>query len=309
MHAVRDVGFDVHRAQIFGIVGESGSGKSTMARCVAGLLGMSGGRITLDGKDISGQVERRDRGSVKRMQMVFQSPEATLNPRQTVRTILGKTIKALTPRRRAELTARVEELAELVALSPDLLDRYPGSLSGGQRQRVAIARAFAADPDVVLCDEPVSALDVSVQAAILRLLSDLQRTKEVSYVFISHDLAVVRYLADWIGVMYLGSLVESGPASRVLAPPSHPYTETLFAAMPSVYRSGEPVSPLSTTPAGTATHGAPDTGCPFQHRCPRLAGPQCCSQTPPLQMTADGHAYRCWIEPDTLRRLQRPEPG
>jgi peptide/nickel transport system ATP-binding protein len=305
--AVRDIGFDVHRAQIFGIVGESGSGKSTMARCVAGLLGLTDGRITLDGKDISGQIEQRDRGSIKRIQMVFQSPEATLNPRQTVRKILEKTVKALTPRRHAELAARVEELAEMVALSPELLDRYPDSLSGGQRQRVAIARAFAADPDVVLCDEPVSALDVSVQAAILRLLTDLQQTKKVSYVFISHDLAIVRYLADWVGVMYLGSLVESGPVASVLAPPSHPYTELLFAAMPSMHDARALASRQASVAAGPAAQTAPAIGCPFQESCPRLVGPKCRGETPPLHLTDDGHAYRCWIEPDTLRRLQRPE--
>jgi len=205
VQAVADVSFEVRRAQIFGVVGESGSGKSTMARCVAGLLGLSSGQITLDGQDISRQVEHRERSAIRRIQMVFQSPEATLNPRQTVRRMLTRTVRALTPRRGAALAARVEELAGLVALSPELLDRFPGQLSGGQRQRVAIARAFAADPDVVLCDEPVSALDVSVQAAILRLLTDLQRTKQASYVFISHDLAIVRYLADWIGVMYRAS--------------------------------------------------------------------------------------------------------
>jgi len=306
VQAVADVSYDVHRAQILGIVGESGSGKSTMARCVAGLLGLTGGRLTLDGQDITRQVEQRDRRTVKRVQMVFQSPEATLNPRQTVRTILKRTIKALTPRRGAELAARVTELARLVALSPDLLDRYPGNLSGGQRQRVAIARAFAGDPDIVLCDEPVSALDVSVQAAILRLLTDLQRTKHVSYVFISHDLAIVRYLADWIGVMYRGSLVEYGPAAKVLEPPSHPYTELLFAAMPSIQLEQTSPMPLlaRTDPPSGLTESL--RGCPYQESCPRLLGPECRDQTPPLQETGQGHAYRCWIAPDELRAAQQP---
>ncbi|HWE63633.1 MAG TPA: ABC transporter ATP-binding protein [Chloroflexota bacterium] len=313
VQAVADVSFTLDRGRIFGVVGESGSGKSTLARCVAGLLGLSAGHMTLDGRNISREVEHRTRGEVRRVQMVFQSPEATLNPRQTARGILTRTVRSLTARRGAALAARVEELGRLVALGPDLLDRFPGQLSGGQRQRVAIARAFAGDPDVVLCDEPVSALDVSVQAAILNLLTDLQRTKQVSYVFISHDLAIVRYLADWIGVMYLGRLVEAGPAQRVYAPPSHPYTELLFKAMPQV--SGHAASParaVSAESGATATlprAGSMPAGCPFHPYCPRQLGVLCRTQEPPWQETAEGHAYRCWIPPDELRRAQTHDAG
>jgi peptide/nickel transport system ATP-binding protein len=300
IRAVENVSFAVMRGAIFGLVGESGSGKSTIARCIAGLLALTGGALSLEGHDISRPVEKRARADIKRVNMVFQSPEATLNPRQTVRQILGRTIRALTGRRGGEVRARVEELAALVRLDVELLDSYPGALSGGQRQRVAIARAFAGEPDIVLCDEPVSNLDVSVQAAILNLLADLQARRRVSYVFISHDLAVVRYLADQVGVMYLGSLVEMGPAARVFAPPSHPYTETLFAAMPTLDGPSSPIRAGSTMPSAAAI----PLGCPFHPRCPRFLGKQCATQEPPWQQTAEGHAYRCWIPPDQLTQLQ-----
>jgi len=308
VRAVDDVSLEVERGQIFGLVGESGSGKSTLARCVAGLLALSAGRLTLDGTDISREVEHRDRASVRGVQMVFQSPAATLNPRQAVRQILGRAVRGLTERRGREAEQRVAELAALVGLDPALLDRRPEALSGGQRQRVAIARAFAGDPRVVLCDEPVSNLDVSVQAAVLNLLGDLQQRRQVSYVFISHDLGVVRYLADMVGVMYLGGLVEVGPVGRVFAPPFHPYTETLFAAMPTIDAAGarEMASPLL---AGGGMPSAADipAGCPFHTRCPRSQGEQCRTAVPPWQQTAEGHAYRCWIPPTELAGLQNGE--
>ena len=304
VRAVNDVSFDVGRGQVFGLVGESGSGKSTIARCVAGLLALTGGKLALDGRDISRVVERRDRASIKGVQMVFQSPEATLNPRQTVRQTLGRTVKALTPRRGAALRERVEMLAQLVQIDPSLLDSRPGNLSGGQRQRVAIARAFAGDPEVVLCDEPVSNLDVSVQAAILNLLANLQEYRHVSYVFISHDLAVVRYLADQVGVMYLGSLVEVGPVERVFAPPFHPYTETLFASVQTL--DGTTSSVRATGAMLSASHIP--SGCPFHTRCPRFLGDQCVTREPPWQRTVEGHAYRCWILPDELARDQSRGP-
>jgi peptide/nickel transport system ATP-binding protein len=300
VRAVDGVSFNVGRAEIFGLVGESGSGKSTIARAVAGLLELDAGALTLDGEDITRPVEKRDKTEIKRVQMVFQSPEATLNPRQTVRETLTRTVKALTPRRGAELRARVEELARLVQLDGDLLDSYPSGLSGGQRQRVAIARAFAGDPDVVLCDEPVSNLDVSVQATILTLLADLQQRESVSYVFISHDLAVIRYLADRVGVMYLGSLVEVGSVAEVFSPPFHPYTETLFAAMPTLDGIGVQIRADGTVPSQAAI----PSGCPFHTRCPRFLGQQCVDEVPPWQEAVRGHGYRCWIPPGELAEQQ-----
>jgi peptide/nickel transport system ATP-binding protein len=302
VRAVNDVSFEVQGAEIFGLVGESGSGKSTIARAVSGLIALNGGALTLDGRDISRTVENRERAEIKRVQMVFQSPEATLNPRQTVRQMLTRTVKAMTHRRGGELRERVEELARLVQLDGELLDNYPSGLSGGQRQRVAIARAFAGDPDIVLCDEPVSNLDVSVQATILTLLANLQRQQSVSYVFISHDLGVIRYLADRVGVMYLGSLVDVGPVARVFAPPFHPYTETLFAAMPALGGTRSSIRAEGSMPSATEI----PSGCPFHTRCPRFLGEQCVAHVPPWRETVDGHAYRCWIPPDELIALQSP---
>ncbi len=300
VRAVNDVSLTVRRGEVFGLVGESGSGKSTLARGIAGLLELDEGTMVLEGRDISRPVEQRERAVVKRIQMVFQSPEATLNPRQTVRQMLDRTVKALTARRGAESRERVDELARMVHLDAELLDSYPSGLSGGQRQRAAIARAFAGDPDVVLCDEPVSNLDVSVQATILNLLADLQVRESVSYVFISHDLGVVRYLADRVGVMYLGALVEIGPVERVFAPPFHPYTETLFAAMPTL--DGERTSIRAEGSMPSAAEIPP--GCPFHTRCPRMLGTQCQTEEPPWRQTSSGHAYRCWIPPEDLTRLQ-----
>ena len=300
VRAVNEVSFTVRTGEVFGLVGESGSGKSTLARGIAGLLALDDGTITLDGRDISRPVEQRERALIKRIQMVFQSPEATLNPRQSVRQMLRRTVKALTERRGAALDERVDELARMVHLDAALLDSYPSGLSGGQRQRVAIARAFAGDPDVVLCDEPVSNLDVSVQATILTLLADLQERQSVSYVFISHDLGVVRYLADRVGVMYLGALVEIGPVAKVFAPPFHPYTETLFAAMPSLDGTNVAVRAEGSMPSAAEI----PSGCPFHTHCPRMLGEQCVTQEPPWRETAHGHAYRCWIPPDELTKAQ-----
>ena len=301
VRAVNDVSFVVQRGEVFGLVGESGSGKSTLARGIAGLLELDEGTLVLEGRDISRRVEQRERAVVKRIQMVFQSPEATLNPRQTVRQMLDRTVKAFTAHRGVAARARVEELAGMVRLDPELLDRYPGGLSGGQRQRAAIARAFAGDPDVVLCDEPVSNLDVSVQATILNLLADLQERRAVSYVFISHDLGVVRYLADRVGVMYLGALVEIGPVERVFAPPWHPYTETLFAAMPTLGGERASIRAEGSMPSAAEI----PAGCPFHTRCPRLLGEQCRTQEPPWRQTSGGHAYRCWIPPAELTSIQK----
>ena len=301
VRAVNNVSFTVQQGEIFGLVGESGSGKSTLARTIAGLLALDNGAIALDGHDISRPVEKREQALIKRIQMVFQSPEATLNPRQPVRQMLGRTVKALTDRRGAALRERIDELARMVHLDVTLLDRYPSGLSGGQRQRVAIARAFAGEPDVVLCDEPVSNLDVSVQATILTLLADLQRRQAVSYLFISHDLGVVHYLADRVGVMYLGDLVEVGPVEQVFAPPFHPYTETLLAAMPTLGGARVPVRAEGSMPSAAAI----PPGCPFHTRCPRFLGEQCTTQEPPWRQTTSGHAYRCWIPPDDLANRQK----
>jgi len=321
VRAVQDVSLQVGRGRTFGLVGESGSGKSTLARVVAGLLPASSGQVSLDGSDVTVVAQRRSRQTLQRLQMVFQSPEATLNPSERIGTTLARSVRALGGLRGEALRQRVLALAAAVNIDSTLLESYPRQLSGGQRQRVAIARAFAGDPELVLCDEPASALDVSVQAAILNLLVDIQERQGASYIFISHDLTVVRYLADDIGVMYLGRLVEVGPAERVFAPPFHPYTEMLFAAIPTLdfdrppaatdVTAPPPVGEVQRMPQQAADGPQPVVGevlapggCPFRLRCPRLLGPQC-AEEPPWRETADGHRFLCWIPAETLAADQR----
>jgi peptide/nickel transport system ATP-binding protein len=239
----------------------------------------------------------------RRVQMVFQNAEAALNPRHTVRRMLSRSLQVLGGYGvRALRERRLGELADAVRLAPVDLAARPGALSGGMKQRVAIARAFAGSPELVVCDEPVSDLDVSVQAAILELLRDLQRRSGIAYLFISHDLGVVRYLADRIGVLYLGTLVEQGDAAAVFEPPHHPYTEALLSAVPAL-AFDEPRARIELTgPPPSAS--APPSGCPFHTRCPRYLGPVCRDETPPWQHDGDAHAYRCHIPPDELRAAQ-----
>jgi peptide/nickel transport system ATP-binding protein len=297
--AVDDVSFDIHRGEVFGLVGESGSGKTSLAKCVVGLLSPDAGTIAFADSGHAGGA-----GGADHVQMIFQNPDGALNPRHSVRRILSRSVERLArPRNRADRDARVRDIAQSARLEERHLEVRPAALSGGLKQRVGIARAFAGTPALVLCDEPVSALDVSVQAAILNLLSDLQRDQGVSYLFISHDLAVVRYLADRIGVMYLGQLVEIGPAEAVFAPPHHPYTEALLSAIPSVDDAeGGPVrirlSGQQPSPAD------PPSGCRFHTRCPRAMG-ICRAEAPPWQQNGDGHQYRCHIAPEELGPAQR----
>jgi peptide/nickel transport system ATP-binding protein len=243
LRAVDDVSFEVARGETLALVGESGCGKSTLARLVVGLYEPS-----------AGQVEFRGR----RMQMIFQDPYASLNPRWRVRRIIAEPVRLL------HTAARVEEVLVQVGLSPDDGDKYPHEFSGGQRQRISIARALAGEPDLLVCDEPTSALDVSVQAQILNLMTDLQRRLGLTYVFISHNLAVVSQIADRVGVMYLGRLVELAPAAQLFARPRHPYTRMLLDAVPDLGMSGRPRTPV----AGEVPNPlAPPSGCAFHPRC------------------------------------------
>ena len=294
--ACDDVTFAVGAAEIFGVVGESGSGKTTLARCVAGLTPRDGGNVLFEGAPLAPSVQRRDRSVLRRLQMVFQHPDSTLNPRHTARYVLARAIARLGG------TRRVDELAREVLLEPKHLDLRAPELSGGLKQRVAIGRAFAGSPALVLCDEPVSALDVSVQAGILNLLAELQAAERVSFVFISHDLAVVRYLADRIGVMYLGQLVEIGGADEVFRPPQHPYTEALLSAIPTLDldRPRERIRLLGPVPSLAAL----PSGCRFHPRCPRKLGEICEREQPPLREVGDGHLIRCHITPEELRARQ-----
>ncbi len=300
------VELEAREAETVAIVGESGCGKSTLAKVIMGLEEAADGRVLFEGRDIAHlPVRRRPKSLLARLQMVFQNPFETLNPSHTVGFQLARVLRRFgTIRGRKHARRRVEELLALVKLPPGFADRLPRQLSGGQKQRVAIARALAGAPALVVADEPVSALDVSVQAAIVRLLDELQRRHRTTLLFISHDLALVRYLADQVVVMYLGQVMESGPVTRVFAPPYHPYTEALLAAAPvadpavekrAVILAGDPPSPT-----------APPPGCPFHTRCPRRLGPICGEQPPPVRIFDDGHRIRCHLDPKTLRAIEPP---
>ncbi len=300
--AVDDVTIEVVAGETFGLVGESGSGKTTLANVIAGLFAADGGEVRFIGNVLAGEAARRDHEALRTIQMVFQNPDSTLNPSWSVRDSLGRSVAKLSGLRRADRKNRVEELAQRVSLGRRYLDNKPSQLSGGQKQRAAIARAFAGSPALVLCDEPASALDVSVQATILNLLADLQAEQGVSYLFISHDLAVVRYLSDRIGVMYLAWLMEIGAAEDVFNPPHHPYTEALVSAIPTL-DFDHPHQRIPLRGAIPSLHNPP-SGCRFHTRCHRFQGDICVRELPPWREAADGHRYRCHIPVDELRALQ-----
>jgi peptide/nickel transport system ATP-binding protein len=296
--AVANVSLEVRKGEVFGLVGESGSGKSSLARCIVGLTNPTSGEMSFEHIPLSVSNHRSKQELRQRLQMVFQNPDSALNPSYSIRNILSRALKRLSGlKSHGELDARAQELATAVKLEPRQLDSRPGALSGGQKQRASIARAFAGSPALVLCDEPVSALDVSVQAAILNLLVDLQKTG-VSYIFISHDLAVVRYIADWIGVMYLGVLMETGPADAVFGLPHHPYTESLLSAAATLDadRSMARIRLRGAIPSPSN----PPSGCRFHTRCPLYLGDICKQQEPPWQTAEAGNQYRCHIPPAEL---------
>jgi peptide/nickel transport system ATP-binding protein len=297
--AVEDVSFAIGRGEVLGLVGESGSGKTSLAKCIVGLVGVDAGELVLEEDDRPSAGDARHR-----LQMIFQNPDSALNPRHTVERILGRAVRLLAGLRgRGELRARVRELAASARLEERHLEVRPAALSGGLKQRVGIARAFAGTPSLVLCDEPVSALDVSVQAAILNLLARLQQEQGVSYLFISHDLAVVRYLADRIGVMYLGQLVEIGSADDVFRPPHHPYTEALLSAIPVIADGKGMARPRIRLTGPQPSPADPPSGCRFHTRCPR-AMEVCRTTPPPWQEDVPGHRYLCHVAPADLREAQ-----
>jgi len=305
--AVDDVTIDVVAGETFGLVGESGSGKTTLANVIAGLYAADGGEVRFLGQRLPPRAAERDRDVLRAIQMVFQNPDSTLNPSWSVRRILSRSAARLAGCRGAARRERVEELARKVHFEPRYLENKPAELSGGQKQRIAIARAFAGSPTLVVCDEPASALDVSVQATILNLLADLQAEQNVSYIFISHDLAVVRYLSDRIGVMYLGWLMEIGDAEDVFRPPHCPYTEALVSAIPTLdFDHRRPRIPLR---GAIPSLSDPPTGCRFHTRCHRFLGDLCRREAPPWREAGEGHRYRCHISPDELRELQLAELG
>jgi peptide/nickel transport system ATP-binding protein len=266
----------------------------------------AGSTLELDGQALSGKLAGRTTDQVRAIQIIFQNPDSALNRRAGVRAIIGRAATRLLGLRGAKLDARVHEIAEGVRLSERHLDAKPRQLSGGLKQRVAIARAFAGDPRIVVCDEPTSALDVSVQAAILNLLADLQTDQTTSYLFISHDLGVVRYLSDRIAVLYVGHVLELGDAERVFNGPHHPYTEALLSAVPTIDGVGEKRIRL----AGEIPSAAHlPTGCVFHSRCPRKKSELCEVEQPPLVEKEPGHFMRCHWTLEELAELQQTAPA
>ncbi len=305
--ALVDVELELAAGETLGIVGESGSGKSTLAKAILGIEAAdSGGSVSLDGHVVAPSTVARSSDNKRSMQMIFQNPDSALNRSWSVRRILMRSVEKLTGIKGDAANARVEALAAHLRLTPRHLDLKPRQLSGGLKQRVAIARAFAGDPRIVVCDEPTSALDVSVQAAILNLLADLQTEEKTSYVFITHDMGVVRYLADRIAVMYLGRIQEVGPTDDVFKGPNHPYTEALLSAIPSV--DGEARSRIRLE-GEIPSPANPPSGCVFHPRCPRAISGVCEVTEPPLREVGPNHSMRCHIPIDELRRLQGLAPS
>ena len=307
VHAVNGVSLSIRSATTLGIVGESGSGKTTLVRSILGLSPHVGGRLLIEGKDVPAALAKRQRSLLGQVQAVSQNPDQALNPHLSIGASLRRQILRLTPTSRHKIRSSIDELLTQVGLTPDYASRFPPQLSGGEKQRVAIARAIASESSLLLCDEATSSLDVSIQARILNLLARVQHDMGRATLFITHDLAVVAHVADEIGVMYLGKLVETGSRRQVLEPPYHPYTEALLSAYPSIdgrdqYEairlSGEVPSPVDLP-----------TGCPFHSRCPRLIGPICESLAPVWQMSESGHAVACHIPRDELAMIQTMRVG
>ena len=290
--AVDDVSLSLYRGETYGLVGETGCGKSTLGRTLIRLLEPTDGRLFLDGTDITKLSSRQLLPLRARMQMVFQDPYSSLDGRMHVGDILMETLAIQKRRNRKENMDLVLQLLDQVGLLPEHFYRYPHELSGGQRQRVGLARALLPEPELIVCDEPVSALDVSVRSQIIRLLLDLQEKRNLSYLFISHDMSVVRYMADRVGVMYLGHLVEEAETDELFTHPLHPYTQVLLSAVPTpdprthrkrIVLEGELPSPLSPPP-----------GCPFHTRCPHCTE-ACRTVFPETKKAADGHLVACHL--------------
>jgi oligopeptide transport system ATP-binding protein len=294
VRAVDGVSFTIEAGETLGLVGESGCGKSTTGRCILRLIEPTSGKVSFDGKSVT-DADREDlRAFARNMQIIFQDPFASLNPRMTVGAIIGEalTIHKLAPTRQA-YDARIVDLLETVGLSADHMRRYPHEFSGGQRQRIGIARALAVDPKLIVCDEAVSALDVSIQAQVINLLEDLQEKLGLTYIFIAHDLSVVEHTSDRVAVMYLGRIVEIARAHDLYNSPRHPYTEALLSAVPipdpTVKRTHIPIAGDVPSPIN------PPSGCHFHTRCPIAKKGLCDVERPELKTVGDGHAVACHL--------------
>ncbi len=300
--AVDDVSLEISKGVTLGVVGESGCGKSTLAKTIVGLESLTDGEVEFLGFDISTPVKKRDLQLIRELQMVFQNPDSTMNPSFTVGFQIGRPLRRFKTVPSGEVREEVMRLLDAVKLDGSYYYRLPRQLSGGEKQRVGIARAFAARPDLVLCDEPVSALDVSVQAAVLNLLMEIQRKFGTTLLFIAHDLSVVRFFSDFVAVMYLGKICEIGPAEAIYAPPYHPYTEALLSAVPIP----DPTVEQKHIRLSGAVPSAldPPSGCRFNTRCPRKIGEVCETAEPPWLDAGEGHRIFCHIPLDELRRVE-----
>jgi len=295
VHAVNGVSFEIARGETLGLVGESGCGKSTLAKTIVGLYSPTAGRVWFDGQEIGGLSGAVRRPYQKRIQMVFQDPFSSLNPRKKIREIIGLPMLVHGVARASERHDRVGQLLAKVGLDPTYAERYPHQFSGGQRQRIGVARALACQPELVIADEPLSALDVSIQAQVLNLLMDLQEEFGLTYLLVSHDLSVVKHISTRVAVMYLGYLVELAATDAIFDRPLHPYTQLLFSAIPSLdhlefadapRREGEVPTPIDL-PAG----------CPFHPRCPQFMAGRCDAEEPALRPVGDKHAVSCFLYP------------
>tara|TARA_Y100000590_G_scaffold74649_1_gene82411 strand:- start:2143 stop:4167 length:2025 start_codon:yes stop_codon:yes gene_type:complete len=299
---VKDINIEIKKGETIALVGESGSGKSTILKSIAGLLRTKDGKIKFENEKIlSSDLKKRNSNDLRAIQLIFQNPDESLNPNHTVEQILSQPLKLYFGLKGEELKKNIVELLNKVRLGEFYMSRYPRQLSGGEKQRVAVARAFAAKPDIILCDEVTSALDVSVQAAVLNLLQTLKEDLQTTYIFVSHDLAVVRAISDRVAVLYQGRLCEIGPSKNVYQFPSHPYTEVLLGA---VLEPDPDIKPKLVA-ADIVEEKPPEKGCCFQGRCPRILGDKCKNEVPPWQIGDNGNAIRCHISIEDLKKDQK----
>lgn len=304
VRAVDGVSFDIRPGETFSLVGESGCGKSTTALAVLKMQPVSAGQILINGTDVTRFTPAQMRPFRREMQMVYQDPFGSLNPRMKVGEIIGEPLVVhKLAGDRAKFQARVRELMELVGLLPDMADRYPHEFSGGQRQRIGIARALALDPELIICDEAVSALDVSIQAQVVNLLMDLQERLGLAYLFIAHDLSIVRHISHRVGVMYLGRIVESGTRDELFSNPRHPYTRALLGAVPIANPEIEEQRHVDVIQGEVPSVRNPPPGCPFHTRCPD-AMPVCREVLPPLT-DRGGHDVACHLYDEEIIAAQR----